>query len=423
MIPIIIVSYNNHIYVENTIKQIININPSYRENIIVMDNNSTDPNTIEYINNIVNTSFVQVIKNGTNIGPWVSHHHNTHVYDMMPNKFIITDPDLEFNKNLPINFIEIMDELSNKYPCRKMGFALRIDDFDDDMFPGDYTLGKTICEWENQFWPNKIDDPDYDLYFADIDTTFCLYNKHQGGHPIRIAGNFSARHLPWYKTRDIFNLYEKYNLLTKTTHISTISKLVVPYIDNNYTKVHKNENLFLIENSNPQLFFWRDAYPSWNSALFNNINLLASKDKDILDIGYDIGLTSSYLSRVSKKVYSINCNSVDSEKTTVIKNIIRDNCSNVTIYDGNFGKELMYETLKNFLIDNPVMSNETAFINININGNEENFLQELYEFQKVIGVPILVNLCLTEWKNKDTSRFSFLQDGIEIVESCPLILK
>jgi hypothetical protein len=423
MIPVIIVSYNNHIYVENTINQIITINPGYQENIIIMDNNSSDPNTIEYINNIVNTSFVKVIRNEHNNGPWVMHHINPHIYDTMPDKFILTDPDLEFNKNLPSNFIEIIDELSNKYPSRKMGFALKIEDYNDDMFPGPYTSGRNIYDWESQFWNNKIPDDDYELYYADIDTTFSLYSKqHLDKMPIRIAGNFTARHLPWYKTTDIFNIYEKHLLLSKTTSISSITVLLIPYIENNYTKLHKNEHLFLIENSNPQLFFWRDVYPSWNPVLFSNFDLIASKDKDVVDIGYDIALTSLYLGRISKKVHSINCNSVDSEKTPIIKNILRDNCSNVTIYQGNFGKDLTYETLRNFLLENPVISNETAFINININGIEETFLQELYEFQKQINVPILINLCLTEWKDKDTSRFSFLQEGIEIVENYPLLL-
>ena len=229
MIPIIIVSYNNHLYVENTIKQIQKINSAYLQNILIMDNNSTEPDTILYIENIIKTSRVQVIRNKTNLGPWVSHYQNAHIYNMMPDKFILTDPDLEFNKDLPSNFIEVLEILSNKYPAGKLGFALKIDDYSEDMFAGDtYFWGKNIYDWESQFWKNKIiNEKDYELYHADIDTTFALHNKKyfcgRNENSIRIAGNFTAKHLPWYKKKDLFNLYEKYNLSKKTTTISTMA--------------------------------------------------------------------------------------------------------------------------------------------------------------------------------------------------------
>ena len=53
-VPIIIVSYNNYRYVENTIQQIKKINESYVPNIIVMDNSSNDEETIKYLENLEN---------------------------------------------------------------------------------------------------------------------------------------------------------------------------------------------------------------------------------------------------------------------------------------------------------------------------------------------------------------------------------
>ena len=48
------------------------------------------------------------------------------------------------------------------------------------------------------------------VYRADIDTTLALYNKKffvrkkQGFyHGLRVAGKFTARHLPWYRERVI----------------------------------------------------------------------------------------------------------------------------------------------------------------------------------------------------------------------------
>jgi hypothetical protein len=39
-----------------------------------------------------------------NNGPWINETTNIHIYNDLPDQFIITDPDLQFNKNLPLNF-------------------------------------------------------------------------------------------------------------------------------------------------------------------------------------------------------------------------------------------------------------------------------------------------------------------------------
>ena len=83
---------------------------------------------------------------------------------------------LKFNPNLPINFIEILSKLSDKYKCQKLGLALDISDH-DKMYTTTYYAGHTIYEWEKQAWKTKIDDPDYELYAVETDTTFCLMNK------------------------------------------------------------------------------------------------------------------------------------------------------------------------------------------------------------------------------------------------------
>ena len=100
-IPILVICHNNYKYVDNTLKQIKNINNNYYKNIQILDNLSTDEKTIDYLK----TVDCNVIYNKTNSGPWINSNNNSHIYNNLPNKFIITDPDLEFNKNLPSNFI------------------------------------------------------------------------------------------------------------------------------------------------------------------------------------------------------------------------------------------------------------------------------------------------------------------------------
>ena len=108
-IPIIIICYNNYKYVDNTIKQIININSDYEKDIIILNNCSSCPKTIEYLSK----SKHKIINNFLNVAPQITDKINKHIYDILPDKFILTDPDLQFNSNLPKNFIEISTVLNS----------------------------------------------------------------------------------------------------------------------------------------------------------------------------------------------------------------------------------------------------------------------------------------------------------------------
>ena len=191
-IPIVIICYNNYRYVANTLTQIAKINKDYYANIIILNNASTCPETIAYLQSVGcvsgGVSGVSVINNVGNLGPWITHLNNRHIYDLLPDKYIITDPDLKLNEKIPCNFIEILANLSDTYKTAKIGFALDISDHEQFHTTKEYMANQTIREWESQFWKKKIDtdasadaadaaDATYELYDADIDTTFCLMNK------------------------------------------------------------------------------------------------------------------------------------------------------------------------------------------------------------------------------------------------------
>lgn len=127
-IPIVIICYNNYKFVNNTIKQYESLISS--PNIIIIDNCSTCKYTIKYINDCNHT--YNIIKCNTNNGHlvWTM----PFIFDTLPGKFIITDPDLQFNKNMPNNFIDIIMQISDDYKCAKVGFALDISD-PEKMFP------------------------------------------------------------------------------------------------------------------------------------------------------------------------------------------------------------------------------------------------------------------------------------------------
>jgi Protein of unknown function (DUF3431)/Glycosyl transferase family 2 len=238
-IPIIIVCYNNYKYVKNTIDQLIRLNPGYKKSIIIMNNSSDDIETIEYLN-----SLDIRIKTLPNKGPWVTPIDNADFYNELPDKFIISDPDLEFHPNLPTDFVNKMSELSDKYKTSKIGFSINMSD-SDKMYPGEYI--RSVIEWESKFWQNRISDDNYELYSADIDTTFSLINKKYWlNSSIRIAGNFTCRHLPFYINNGVMSLKEEYDYYLRSKY-SSLGKVFLSYFNDNYKMngngdIQKNNN-------------------------------------------------------------------------------------------------------------------------------------------------------------------------------------
>jgi beta-1,4-mannosyl-glycoprotein beta-1,4-N-acetylglucosaminyltransferase len=395
-IPIIIICHNNYKYVENTVRQIKN-----KENIIIMDNASTCKNTINFLKN----SNCKVIYNETNNGPWIE--SNPKLFNNY-DKFIITDPDLEFNPNLPENYIEILNDLSEKYQCGKIGFALDISDF-DDMFQGKYSNTTSIYENEKQFWMKKIEHHEYELYEASIDTTFCLVNKKYGNNiQIRIAGNFTAKHLPWYKKNKIYNLYQNYMVNSMFSRIiSTTSNIIISYIENNYLKIEKRKELFLIQNHDDKnIDFWKKIFVNWENDTFAVFDTYLTQDKDFIDIGGWIGTTSMYGSRKSKHVY---CIEADSLAFKDMKRNMEINCeSNYTLINKAIYNQdntiSFFGLIKNYNI-NP---NNISLIKVDIEGGEEYILDDLFSFYFIYKIPMYISFHYDWWKDKNLNRFSFL---------------
>ena len=446
MIPILIICYNNYKYVDNTINQIFNINSEYAKEIVVLNNCSTCKKTISYLK----TLNCKVIWNKSNNGPWISPHVNVDIYDSLPDKFILTDPDLEFNKNLPKNFIEIMEEISDKYSCKKIGFALDISDF-DKMFQFDYVGEKiTIYEHEKQFWLNKINHCDYDLYFGEIDTTFCLINKkhYYNSINIRMAGNFTAKHLPWYKKNKIYNDYEIYVSYLNTKNISTISRMIYTYIEKKYVKIQRNNELFLIENNedNPNIHFWKNIYSNWENETFNIFDNYLDEEKIFIDIGGWIGTTSMYGSRKSKHVY---CVEADGKSFIDLRNNCEINCdANCTLINNaiysvdnielKFGRNKFlnnskmndstsqiylsdelsdeFEIVKTITLNSIIQKYninpyEVSLIKVDIEGGEEYILDDLFYILKKYNTPLYISFHYDWWKNKDLNRFKLLNES------------
>ena len=193
-VPIFIINYNLLTYTKNMVNQLLKyVDPS---NIYIIDNNSTFPPLLEYYKII--SSHINIIYMPDNYGHTVFLHPD--IQKLITDYFIITDPDLKFNDNLPSNFIDIMIQISKKYNANKVGFAL---DISDPNIRNDITVNdRTIIQYETPFWDSKIQDDEYSLYDASIDTTFCLKRKYiehriYPNSSIRIADNFTCTHIPW----------------------------------------------------------------------------------------------------------------------------------------------------------------------------------------------------------------------------------
>jgi glycosyltransferase involved in cell wall biosynthesis len=148
-VPVYIICYNNGFYVENTINQ-LKLKNIPNELIIIINNNSDDQTTIDILNQL--SSLHKVINLEKNYGHrvWAE----SIIFDNLPEYFIVTDPDLEYNKELPDDFINTLYEISVLYSASKVGFALNIDA--PDLFNDPYIEGMTIKEWESQFWKDPL---------------------------------------------------------------------------------------------------------------------------------------------------------------------------------------------------------------------------------------------------------------------------
>ena len=226
-IPIVIISWNCLSFIRNFISQIKNLpNP-----IIILDNNSSYDNLHKYYDHLECE-----LKGKITIKRLTENYGHT-VYitrrDLLPEVYILTDPDLQLNIHMPSNVSEILYNISCQYKMFKVGLSLDISDSDKFSHNKNYALDpdgsgwKNIKEWETQFWINRIPHDKYELYHAVIDTTFTLVNWNYFAEPnncnvyrgIRIAGNFTCIHLPWYN-----NFLENNLLNAELTQLKTDNK-------------------------------------------------------------------------------------------------------------------------------------------------------------------------------------------------------
>ncbi len=220
-IPVLVVSYNNGSYVKNMVVQLNN----YGITPIIFDNFSSDFNTKQILADLERSGNAKLIACGRNYGHLVGFQEP--VYKLLPEVFAYTDPDLQFSPDLPSDFLSVLAEITVQYSVYKAGLALSLtaDEILSDAAikcqtskPFHFLKYLSIQELESQFWRMRLEHETLELYAAKIDTTFAVYRKINFRDDffdgIRVAGNYSAIHLPWYPRLDILTESEKTRYLS-----------------------------------------------------------------------------------------------------------------------------------------------------------------------------------------------------------------
>lgn len=155
-------------------------------NIHILDNDSDYPPLLEWYKNCPVT--VHKFPNYGDKCFWnskICNEYKSHKY------LVLSTSDIRLNPETPDNFIDVMIEKLQKYPqFDKIGLSLALD------FERNTEYQQWSYEWEQQFWKTELEP---NLYDAHVDTTFNVF-KH-GAHSyngMRIAGNFTAKHMTWY---------------------------------------------------------------------------------------------------------------------------------------------------------------------------------------------------------------------------------
>lgn len=215
-IPVIVISYNNGTYVQNITSQL----NQYEITPIIIDNRSTSEQTKLILSTLEKSGNAHIIRSRYNFGHEVGFLQP--VYDVLPEIFCYTDPDLQLNRNLPSNFINTLIDLTEEFNVYKAGFALSLKGggplrdirvHSSHTKPFLYDNHLSIEEFESRYWAFRIVHESLEIYAAPIDTTFAAYRKSNYfgdfHNAIRVAGNFSASHLPWFEELDLLDPEQK----------------------------------------------------------------------------------------------------------------------------------------------------------------------------------------------------------------------
>ena len=210
--PVVVVSYNNGVYAAHLTGQL----NRYGITPIIIDNCSSSASTRSILSDLEQKGNAVVVRSRYNFGHEVGFLQP--VYDVLPEIFCYTDPDIQLNERLPHDFIDTLIKLTSEFKVYKAGFALALDGHGPiknikihsrHTKPFLFDEHLSIQEFESRYWVKRLRHDTLEIYAAPIDTTFAAYRKSNYfgdfHDAIRVAGDFSAVHLPWFDDLDLFD--------------------------------------------------------------------------------------------------------------------------------------------------------------------------------------------------------------------------
>lgn len=158
--------------------------------IYLVDNASSYPPLLSFYQNCPHP----VLRLPENLGPRVL--WGTPIVERLAAQrfYLVSDPDIIPNAECPLDAIDHLFQLLQKYPqAERVGLGLCIDDI-----PDYYPHKDLVLAWERQFWQQPVEPS---VYLAAVDTTFALHRpaaRATTNLALRTGTPYVARHQPWY---------------------------------------------------------------------------------------------------------------------------------------------------------------------------------------------------------------------------------
>lgn len=208
--PIIINNFNRLSTTKKLVEDLYRLGYT---NIHILDNNSTYPPLLQWYNTLP-CKIERLDKNTGNLAIYNSGYINE-----FTGWVAYTDSDIELGEKTPPSLIQSMIGVAEKYEKTKVGLSLKIDDLPDTHY------GNIARAWEQKYWDYPLEK---DIYQAHVDTTFCIIKQ---GLPftyeaLRLGGDYTARHIPWYLDYSNLSDEEKYVINSSDSTYSTTKRYV-----------------------------------------------------------------------------------------------------------------------------------------------------------------------------------------------------
>lgn len=205
-IPIFIISFNRLEVLKAAISSFKKLSPEPA--IIIHDASSTYKPLLDYLDELESLG-TTIFRNQPSINSAsglnkLSYTIELYFSNHRPTYYVVTDPDIAFDVEVPPDCLDIYRHLLELHPDIEVaGPMLRIDDLPDHYPLKDVVIHRHGQKFHNQkHYKTRYRDKEISFIFAPIDTTFGMYRPgfkfRRLCSGVRVSEPYWARHLDWY---------------------------------------------------------------------------------------------------------------------------------------------------------------------------------------------------------------------------------